>query len=128
MSAARHIRASIVLASFIAGIIVAPLSHYAYMAFCDAFVSSDAAAAHHASMGHAMPPAPAAPEGATIADDVEVFTCSYWSLFGTFVAVGHAQPPVLVAPTTGSARDETPAGEPLPVSPSTAYLRGPPIA
>jgi hypothetical protein len=127
MPTSRHIRATFVLASFIAGIIFAPLSHYAYMAWSDAFVSADVVS-HHAGMGHAMPPAPTAPDRATVADDIDVFTCSYWSLFGTFVAVGHAGPPLLFAPVSGCVQDDTPAGEPLPISPSTAYLRGPPIA
>ncbi|MDZ4699649.1 MAG: hypothetical protein SH809_08095 [Rhodothermales bacterium] len=98
------------------------------MAWSDVLVSVDAAGAHHAGMGHAMPPAPAIPKGTTVADDIDAFTCSYWSLFGTFVAVGHAQPPVLFAPISGFAQDEIPAGEPLPISPSTAHLRGPPVA
>ncbi len=106
---------------------VAPLSHYAFMAWSDAFVSSDAAG-HHAGMGHGTPQAPATPAGARLSDEIGVFTCSYWSLFGTFVAVGHAQPPVLFAPPSEGVEDETPAGEPLPLSPSTAYLRGPPVA
>ncbi|MEZ4703414.1 MAG: hypothetical protein R2834_23995 [Rhodothermales bacterium] len=128
MPTARSIRATLILATFLAGMIVAPLSHYAYMALGDAYAPAGMAASHHAGMRHATDMPASLPDAPSVSGKTEVLVCDYWSLFATFAAIDAGQPSLLIAPDRGTHHNAYPADQPLPVAPSTAHLRGPPAA
>ncbi len=86
----RSYRAAILLLTLVVGSVVAPFSHYAYMALSDAF-SVVSAHGHHAHHGDAMAKdagGVVASHGGALARDAAagpVF-CEYADLFATFAA------------------------------------------
>jgi hypothetical protein len=123
----RHIAATWILATFCAGMVVAPISHYAFMAWCDAIYAP-------VHVGHAAVDPHAAHRGNSAAFPTvtspkdEVVHCSYWDVFATFAAVSQPASTVLPAPAPSARLDVAPAQEPTPVGPSTDHVRGPPSA
>jgi hypothetical protein len=132
MILSRHARnATLVLVALVGGSLLAPLSHYAFMAWSDAHRPVGAPSAHHGAHHadhHAVHTTPPAAGAVWEAPDEESVLCTYAALFATFAAAS--------VPGVGT----TPASDPGVALLSTPILsrssegllafqsRGPPVA
>jgi hypothetical protein len=120
----RKIAAFFLLTSVLLGGLVAPLSHFAYMAFSDAYAGHDMAlhdvAVSHASMVHA--------EGQAVdADsDTEHLECPYAAFFLNQASAVSSDAPGLTQTHSSTCLTVAPASVPHEVSVHILPIRGPP--
>ncbi len=87
MIPSRHAcNAILVLVALVGGSLLAPLSHYAFMAWGDAYRPSDSPGAHHGGHHADHVGAPQAIGAVWEAPEDEPVLCTYAALFATFAA------------------------------------------
>jgi len=121
MRTKRNIAAFFLLTSVLLGGLVAPLSHFAYMAFGDAY------AVHDMSM-HGMTMSHAAIDGQVVDEDTDTdhLECPYAAFFLNQASAVSSDTPSLTQSYSSSCLSAAPASTPHEASVHISSIRGPP--